>query len=67
MKADGEGYLIKLLERFKTRSLVVVILSLGAVTLAAHDPSFRPAFSNLVSLALGGYYGQMFPESKDRQ
>ena len=54
----------KLVLRFKTRSLVVVILSVGATGLAVYDPGFRPTFGNIVGVGIGGYLGQMFPQQK---
>lgn len=52
----------ELILRFKTRSLVVIILSAGSVGLAIYDPSFRPSFSNIVSTGLGGYLAQLVPQ-----
>ncbi len=56
-----------LIERFNTRSLVTVILTVGAVALAFLDPSFRPTFGNIVSVGVGGYLGQMFPQQAPKQ
>jgi hypothetical protein len=55
----------ELVLRFKTRSLVVSLLTAGAIALAIHDPAFRPTFGNIVSVGLGGYLGQLFPQKAD--
>jgi hypothetical protein len=57
---------MNILDRINTRSLVVLILVCGAVFLAIVDPSFRPSYSNLSNIALGGYLAQLLPQSKDK-
>ncbi len=54
-----------LVKHWTCRQLIVMILSVGALVLAYLDPDFRPTFGNLVSTAVGGYLGQMFPQGKD--
>jgi len=51
-------------QRFSTRSLVVLVLVMGAVAIAIRDEKFRPIFGDLAKVAIGGYLGQLLPESK---
>lgn len=55
-----------LAERITTRSMVVLLLLGGSMALAATDTSYRPLFSDLAKVGLGGYLGQLRPESKER-
>ena len=51
----------ELMSRISTRSTVILLLLLGAITLAVLDPSFRPAFGDLAKVGVGGYLGQLLP------
>jgi hypothetical protein len=48
----------------KTRSLIVLVVVVGAVAIAIMDEKFRPVFGDLAKVAIGGYLGQMLPEAK---
>lgn len=52
---------MRLLQRFNTRSLVVLILVCGVLYLALIDPSFREVFGDLAKIGVGGYLGQLIP------
>lgn len=55
-----------LLQRFTTRSFVVLILVSGVLYLAIVDPSFRDVFGDLAKVGVGGYLGQLVPrENKE--
>lgn len=54
----------KILSRLSIRSFVVLIFVLGALIIAAIDPSFRPSYAHLADVAIGGYLGQLVPQSK---
>lgn len=54
----------KFLARITVRSVVVVILVFGGLGIAIIDPNFRPNFADLAKVGIGGYLGQMLPESK---
>lgn len=43
--------------------MAVCILVVAASAIAINDPNFRDRFFELVLLALGGYFGQMNPQS----
>lgn len=51
-------------QRFNTRSLIVLVVVIGAVAIAIRDQNFRPIFGDLAKVAIGGYLGQLIPESK---
>jgi hypothetical protein len=51
-------------EKINTRSLIVLVIVIGAVAIALHDEKFRPIFGDLAKVAIGGYLGQLIPESK---
>lgn len=53
--------MIRLLQKFNTRSLVVIILVGGALYLAVIDRSFRSLFGDLAKIGIGGYLGQLIP------
>ncbi len=53
--------MIRLLQRFNTRSLIVLILVTGVLYLALIDPSFRDVFGDLAKVGVGGYLGQLVP------
>lgn len=53
-----------ILSRLSIRSFVVLIFVLGALIIAAIDPSFRPSYAHLADVAIGGYLGQLVPQSK---
>ncbi|MBW4480522.1 MAG: hypothetical protein KME54_27710, partial [Tolypothrix brevis GSE-NOS-MK-07-07A] len=50
--------------RLTVRSVVVIILVVGAFALAIADDNFRPTFGDLAKVGVGGYLGQMLPEAK---
>ncbi|MGB6301911.1 MAG: hypothetical protein WBF90_37850 [Rivularia sp. (in: cyanobacteria)] len=50
--------------RTNLRSLVVLILVIGVFGLSIFDPSFRPIFGDLAKVGVGGYLGQLLPESR---
>lgn len=54
----------KILSKLSIRSFVILIFVLGALVLAAIDPSFRPSYAHLADVAIGGYLGQLVPQSK---
>lgn len=54
--------MFRLLQRFNTRSLVVLILVCGVLYLAIVDPSFRGVFGDLAKVGVGGYLGQLIPK-----
>lgn len=53
-----------MLSRLTVRSVVVIILVVGALVLAIADPNFRPTFGDLAKIGIGGYLGQLLPEAK---
>lgn len=53
-----------ILSKLSIRSFVVLIFVLGALIIAAIDPSFRPSYAHLADVAIGGYLGQLVPQSK---
>lgn len=55
----------KFLARITVRSVVVVVLVFGGFGLAVVDPTFRPSFADLAKFGIGGYLGQMMPQTKD--
>jgi hypothetical protein len=44
-----------MLSRITVRSVVVVILVIGALVLAIADHNFRPTFGDLAQVGVGGY------------
>ncbi|MBW4607352.1 MAG: hypothetical protein KME22_09020 [Hassallia sp. WJT32-NPBG1] len=52
------------LSKLKTRSIVILILVLGAFFLAIKDNSFRETFGDLAKIGVGGYLGQLLPQDK---
>lgn len=50
--------------KLTVRSCIVMILVVGGLALAIVDAQFRPTFGDLAKIAIGGYLGQMLPESK---
>lgn len=54
----------KILLKMNTRSLVVLVLLIGASIIAIKDPPFRSIYGNLCSTAIGGYFGLTYPNSK---
>ncbi len=50
------------LQRFTTRSFVVLILVSGVLYLAIVDSSFRDVFGDLAKVGVGGYLGQLVPK-----
>ncbi len=57
--------MIRLLQRFNTRSLVVLILVGGVLYLAIVDRTFRTVFGDLAKIGIGGYLGQLVPRKND--
>lgn len=53
----------KLVSRLTVRSSVVLLFAIGALVLAVLDPSFRPTYGHLADVAVGGYLGQLIPQS----
>ena len=53
-----------MLSRFNVRSVVVIILVVGALVLAIADDNFRSTFGDLAKVGVGGYLGPMLPEAK---
>jgi hypothetical protein len=53
-----------MLSKLSVRSMVVIILVVGALVLAVADDNFRPTFGDLAKVSVGGYLGQMLPEAK---
>jgi hypothetical protein len=51
-----------MLSRLSVRSVIVIILVIGALMLAVVDHNFRPTFGDLAKVGVGGYLGQMLPE-----
>lgn len=51
----------RLLDRFRTRDLVIILLVCGVLYLAVHDITFRPTFGDIAQVGLGGYLGQLIP------
>lgn len=51
-----------MLERFNTRSFVILILVGGVLYLAIVDRSFRVVFGDLAKIGIGGYLGQLIPK-----
>ena len=56
----------KILSRLTVRSVVVIVLVVGAFVLAIADHNFRPTFGDLAKIGVGGYLGQMLPEAVKR-
>lgn len=46
------------------RSFVVLLFVFGALVIATIDPSFRDNYAHLADVAIGGYLGQLIPQSK---
>ena len=55
-----------MLSKLSVRSVVVIILVIGALVLAIADDNFRPTFGDLAKVGVGGYLGQMLPETSKR-
>lgn len=53
----------RFLSRLTVRSFVVILFVIGSLILAARDPSFRPTYGHLADVAVGGYLGQLLPQS----
>jgi hypothetical protein len=53
-----------MLSKLTVRSVIVLVLVVGGLGLAIVDNQFRPTFGDLAKVAVGGYLGQMLPESK---
>lgn len=52
------------LQQLSVRSLVVLLLVIGGCGLSVIDSSFRPIFGDIIKFGLGGYMGQLVPNSK---
>ncbi len=55
-----------MLSRLTVRSVVVIILVVGALVLAIADYNFRDTFGDLAKVGVGGYLGQMLPKATKR-
>ncbi|MBW4571593.1 MAG: hypothetical protein KME31_27325 [Tolypothrix carrinoi HA7290-LM1] len=55
-----------MLSKLTVRSVVVIILVIGALVLAIADHNFRPTFGDLAKVGVGGYLGQLLPEANKR-
>jgi hypothetical protein len=55
-----------MLSRLTVRSVIVIILVVGALALAIVDANFRPTFGDLAKVGVGGYLGQLLPEASKR-
>ncbi|GAX39372.1 hypothetical protein NIES4075_03250 [Tolypothrix sp. NIES-4075] len=55
-----------MLSRLTVRSVVVIILVIGALVLVIADHNFRPTFGDLAKVGVGGYLGQLLPEANKR-
>jgi hypothetical protein len=53
-----------ILERLKTRSVIVFLLVVGTFILAVQDEKIRSAFGDLAKIGVGGYLAQLIPNSK---
>lgn len=53
-----------LIQQLKTRSVVIIILVIGALVLAIQDKTFRETFGDLAKIGVGGYLGQLLPQEK---
>lgn len=51
------------IQELSVRSLVVVMLVVGGFILAIADPEFRPNFADIAKFGIGGYLGQLLPQS----
>ena len=51
------------MKQLNTRSVVIILFVLGFLTIAIIDPQARSAFIALANVAVGGYFGQMYPQS----
>lgn len=52
------------ISRLSVRSVVVLLFVFGALIIATIDPSFRDSYAHLADVAIGGYLGQLIPQSK---
>ena len=50
--------------RLKIRSIIILILVIGALALAIQDRDFRSTFGDLAKIGVGGYLGQLLPQDK---
>lgn len=57
--------IFKSLSKLSTRSIIVLLFVIGALIIAAIDPSFRDSYARLADVALGGYLGQLVPQSRN--
>lgn len=53
-----------ILERLKTRSVIVLLLVVGTFILAVQDENVRSAFGDLAKIGVGGYLAQLIPANK---
>jgi hypothetical protein len=52
------------MQRINLRSGIVLMLVVGGLGLSIIDEQFRPVFGDLAKVGVGGYLGQLIPESK---
>lgn len=53
------------MSKLSVRSVVVLLLVLGALALAGIDEKFRPVFGDLAKVGVGGYLGQLLPGKRE--
>lgn len=50
--------------KMSVRSVIVLILVIGALLLAIIDENSRPIFGDLAKVGVGGYLGQLMPQKQ---
>lgn len=55
-----------MVSKLSVRSVIVIILVVGAFILAIADQNFRPTFGDLAKVGVGRYLGQLLPEANKR-
>lgn len=53
------------ISKLSIRSIIALLFVLGALVIAIIDPSFRDNYARLADVALGGYLGQLIPQSRN--
>ncbi len=51
------------LRRINIKDVVILLLVVGTGALAISDTNFRAVFGDLAKVGVGGYLGQLMPES----
>lgn len=49
--------------RVSLPGLVMLVFAIGALAIAILDASFRPKYADLASVAIGGFFGHLLPQS----